>query len=413
MTIQGLRDTSGFTLTGQRPENWREGIMLLFPNGDTPLTAITSLLRSSSSDDPKYHWYEKTMSDQRIELNEDISVGETALTVVSGALEVRKGHILYMEESGELLLVTSDQTVDTTIASVVRSYGTVADTEVLYQGAGVNPFMLIIGSAYEEGSAAPKGVAYDPLEKFNLTQIFRNTLEATRTAVNTRLRTGDSIREAKREALQYHAIEMERAFWWGERVDTTLNSAPLRLTEGFFDYLRREDSTRIKTVGAGGLDMDELEEHLKDIFDYGSSEKMAFCGNRALLTIQQVIRKNSGTPYTITQGQKEFGMVVSRLTSPFGEIVLKAHPLFNRVFGGTNVVGGGTYNSTDGWMAVLDMASIKYRYLKNSDTDFTTNLQVPGEDQTKAGYLTEAGMQWMHAKSHFLLKDVVLAKADD
>ena len=104
-------------------------------------------------------------------------------------------------------------------------------------------------------------------------------------------------------------------------------------------------------------------------------------------------------------------MVVSRLTSPFGEIVLKAHPLFNRVFGGST--GGTAYNTTDGWMAVVDMDSVKYRYLKNSDTDFSTNMQAPGDDQTKAGYLTEAGIQFQHFKTHYLLKDVVLAKADD
>ena len=77
-------------------------------------------------------------------------------------------------------------------------------------------------------------------------------------------------------------------------------------------------------------------------------------------------------------------MAVTRLTSPFGEVVLKAHPLFNRV------VSGSDYDAVDSWMAVLDMAELRYRHLRNSDTKYTTNLQSPGQDQTKAGYLTAA-----------------------
>ena len=46
-----------------------------------------------------------------------------------------------------------------------------------FTGAGVNPNLLCIGSAFEEGSLAPTGVNYDPTERYNYTQIFRRTLE--------------------------------------------------------------------------------------------------------------------------------------------------------------------------------------------------------------------------------------------
>ena len=63
----------------------------------------------------------------------------------------------------------------------------------------------------------PTGVNYDPTKKYNYTQIFRNTLEMTRTASKTRLRTGDQVKEAKRECLELHSIEMEKGFIWGAK----------------------------------------------------------------------------------------------------------------------------------------------------------------------------------------------------
>lgn len=418
MAVQGLRDTSGFTVGGdraQRPENWREGIMLLFPNGKMPLTALTSLMKSESTDDPKYHWFEKTMSDQRLKLAADLPLNTdpfTVTVVTDGGYEVRPGTLLLAEESGEVLMVTSGITITATQFQVTRDWGAALGSKPLidYDGAAVNPFLKVIGTAVEEGSAAPTSISYDPTEQWNYTQIFRNTLNATRTAINTRLRTGDQIREAKREALQYHGIEMELAFWFGIRFKDTLNGTPRRTTEGFFSWLKRVDSTRLVTATAAGIDMDELEEHLKLAFEYGSSEKMGFCGNRALLTVQQVVRKNSNAPYTLVQGQKEFGMNVSRLICPFGELVLKTHPLFNRMYSNTSTQ---TFKAVDGWLAVMDMDEVRYRYLRNSDTKFSDNIQAPDRDSKLAGFLTEAGVEFHHGKSHLVIKGLNKAAKDD
>lgn len=55
MPVLGLRGTGSFTVTGQRPENWREKTLQLFPNGTAPLCALLSMLKSEKTDDPKFH----------------------------------------------------------------------------------------------------------------------------------------------------------------------------------------------------------------------------------------------------------------------------------------------------------------------------------------------------------------------
>ncbi|KKL53188.1 hypothetical protein LCGC14_2277910 [marine sediment metagenome] len=155
MAIQGLRDTSGFTVTGQRPENWREGTMLLFPNGMTPLTALTSVMRSEKTDDPKFHWFEKIMADQRVALTTTISSSVTTLLFSGGgANQFKDGTLLYSEHSKEIVRVTAVAS-DTSI-TVVRGWSGTSGA-VITVGTH-NPNFIVIGSAYEEGSSTPTGI---------------------------------------------------------------------------------------------------------------------------------------------------------------------------------------------------------------------------------------------------------------
>jgi len=411
VAIQGLRDTSNF-VTNARPQNWREGILLLYPNGKTVLTGMTALMKKRSVDDIQFNWWEKELDDRRMALHAtsgDLTTGNTTITLATtaNAKSLKEGDILMVENSLEYVRVVQDPTSDTSI-TVQRGWAGSTPTAVDANGTGINPNLVVVGSAYEEGSLAPTGIAYDPTQKYNYTQIFRNTLEATRTAIKTRLRTGDAIKEAKRECLEYHGVDMERAFWLGERSSTTANGKPLHTCRGVYNWI---DSGNIKTATtdySSGVTMTGLEEYFYNIFKYGSSEKVGFAGNRALLTIQQIIRKN--TTWQITSGLKEFGMNVTRITSPFGEIVLKTHPLFNQMTGGTT--GTASYYGMESWLFVLDMAELIYVNLKDSDTKYEKDLQSNGMDGMKSGYLTEASLEVHHPKTHYLIKNLVAAAAD-
>lgn len=407
MAIQGLRHTANF-VNDQRPKNWREFILLQWPNGSMPLTALTSLMKKDSVNDPEFYWWEKKMQGQRLELDDDIdNTTDTTLTVKAGdAWRVAEGHLLLVEETGEIVRVTSDPTQNDEIV-VARGYSdstaaSIADIEA----AGTNPHLTVIGTAFREGAAAPKGINYDPEKVYNYTQIFRNALEMTRTASKTRLRTGDQVKEAKRECLELHGNEMERAFWFGKPWEGTQSGTPIRTTGGIMHFL--DAGSRVETVSGGELDMEGLEEYMLEAFKFGSSEKMAICGNRALLTLQQVVRKN--TAYQFMQGQKEYGMNVSRLISPFGELVLKTHPLWNYAPGG--VTAGTAYAGLDSMMAILDMSYIKYRPFTDADTKYKPDIQENDLDGMKSEYLTECGLEIANPENHMVIKNMQAGVAD-
>jgi len=44
MAIQGLRGSGNFA-ADERPKNWREAVLHLFPNGNVPLTALTNQMK--------------------------------------------------------------------------------------------------------------------------------------------------------------------------------------------------------------------------------------------------------------------------------------------------------------------------------------------------------------------------------
>lgn len=396
MAIQGLRDTTNF-VADQRPKNWREGVMLLKPNGMAPLTALTSMMKKRRVDDPEFYWWEKGMQTRRVALGADVADATagttTTITVTSGALGFKAGDLLKSEQSLEIFRVYADPTADTSIV-IQRGFSGSTTEAIDYDGSGVNPNLICIGSAFEEGSLAPTGVSHDPSKIYNYTQIFRSTLEATRTAAKTRLRTGDSITEAKREALEDMMNDVERALWFGKRSESTLNGKPIRTMDGVVSKI----STNVVTNTDGSFTMAELEGWMETAFTYGSSEKMGFCGNRVLTAMQQVLRKNAA--WQFQSGVKEFGMNVTRLTCPFGEIVLKTHPLFNQMTGGTNTTAYYGYNSS---LVILDMENLKYVTFQDDDIKYQKDLQSNGLDGEKSGYLGELSLELGLEKTHMII----------
>ena len=406
MAIQGFRHTANF-VSEQRPKNWREMILLLQPNGSAPLTALTSLMKSRSTDDAEFNWWDKRMESRRLTLGGNLAAGTagdaSTLTLVGGGLGVKPGDVLMSEHTGEVMRVTASTSA--TSISAVRGFAGTTNAAITLATAGTNPNLVVIGSVYEEGSDAPVGVNFDPTKRFNFTQIFRNTLEMTRTAMNTRLRTGDQVREAKRECLEIHTNDMERAFWLGQRWEGTLNGKPARTTGGVDSFIAA--GNKVSAPG-GALDMDTLDEYFYSMFKWGSSEKVGFAGNRAILALHQAIRKNS--TYNIQGGLKEYGMNVTRITSPFGELVLKRHPLFSVLPGG--VVGDTRFFGMDSTLYVLDAANLHYVYLKAGDTQYQKKLQGNGIDGEKSGYLTEAGIELHHPDTHFKISNLYSGVAD-
>ena len=420
MAIQGLQGTGAF-VAEERPKNWLQGVLMRFPNGHAPITALTSAMKKKVTDDPEFSWWEREVSNVRLKLGADAGTSGTMTALFQndpdgfgGVEQVKAGDVLRVEETGELMLALTDGVNNDPARgdlTVTRSYGSVAATTVDWDGAAVNPHILIVGSLYEEGADTPNSIRYRATKQFNFTQIFRDSLKATRTAMQTRLRTIEEVKDAKQQTLLYHTIRMEYAWLFGEKDERTGSSELQRMTDGIIARIPSNQDVDKSTdpTSPTAVSWDEIGDIFLEAFRFGSQEKMAFIGNRALLAIQRMIRKSDAISVEMTPSTKEFGMDIRRLFTPYGTLVLKTHPLFNQ---STSTIGGGAtqeFFGMDTWMLILDMADLTYRPLRNSDTQYLPDRQGNGIDGLTPQYLTEAGLQVNHGKHHYLARHIFLA----
>ncbi len=410
MAFLGMRG-NGDWVTDQRPKNWREGILFLFPNGDAPLNAILSKMSSERTTDPEFNWWTKGLASQSVTvtsvwLTADLSsteyttggsAGDTVYVNMAAAdiTKFRVGHQVLLRNSANYLDDCNSKVVGK-LSNGSSSYIAVKLLEADPTTTGIADcnVALIVGSIHAEGASMPDAVAYDPTKFYNYTQIYRTPLSITRTARLTKLRTGDQYREAKREALQIHSIEMEKSFLWGARTENTgSNGKPERTTYGLVPFIvdnsgvNDDFTTNTDYTDSSWLSNGEewLDEQLEEMFRYGSDERLAFCGSGVILGINKLVKEYGH--FEFTSETKDYGINVMKWTTPFGIINMKRHPLFS-------------YEATNrNSMVCFEPTNLKYRYI--TDTTFyddpdkknTGRNRIDGTDEE---FLTECGLEFHH-----------------
>ena len=393
MALPGMKSTADFA-ADERPKNWREGILMLMPRNGASLFALTAAMQSESTDDPEFYWWEEPLQLYNLAVATDKTNVATTFDLTSGGLQLKPGDMLRVDASGEVIrVVTVASDTSITVTRAVGPGGTAAGTAAAITAA-TNPKLLYIGSAYREGAPRSVGVSFNPTKRSNVTQIFRDPVEITRTAKKTRYRTGDALKNDRRRALNKHSLGIERAFWLGTRYETLESAQPLRTTDG---VLNRIPAGNVQTVSGGVMDMTEFESYLAGMFAFGSGEKLAFGSLATMIKIGALVRKNA--TYQWGPNETEYGMNVKRFFSPAGTLVFTEHPLFGQ---------GGQFLSTD--LVVMDTAMLKYRYI--TDTVLLKDRQDNGTDGEAEEYLTECGLEIHHPDTFFWLRGITAVAAD-
>lgn len=386
-TILGLRDVANFT-SDERPKNWREMILYLYGRSEqkAPLNAIMTGMRKQNTDDPEFNWFEKLSPARYTAVNYSTGYASTATTLAVDSSAAFRAHDLVRNaRTDEVMRVTTDPASSTAIV-VARGWGSTA------AAISDNDNLFVVGTAIAEGAGARSGLYKDPTKVYNYTQIFRYPLKLTNTAKATRQRTGAAYAQMKHEALDMHTIDMERAMIWGARKEDLTGDEPKRSTGGILSFL----STNVSSASGGALTFSALMEFCRDLFKYGSHEKLCFCGNQFLNVVAQMAEAR-GT-INLEAGAKVYGIALQRFITPFGEIYLKNHPLFNEITEHTKM---GLF---------IEPRKIIYRPLvgngENRDTKFLKNRQDNDEDCTEDEFLTECGLEVQHEACHGVLKNV-------
>lgn len=387
-----MRGTTSFNVGGplaEEPENWREGILFLHPN-PAPLTAFLSRLDSEVTSDPAYHWFEEVTPDQRVivvgaQTSADTSLVLAALspTQKMDPNVLKPGTILMNERTLEQMLVTGYNSGTLTV-TVLRARGSVAAAAML-----ANDALLITGTSYAEGDVAAQAMSFQPSLFTNYTQIFKDSFFLTRTALNTRFRTGAAYQQEKIRTLRNHAIQIEKSLLFGQSsIATGANGQPQRTTSGMITFIK----TNVQDF-AGTVTGPAWNSFLETAFRYGADEKLFLCGGIALNTLNQ-LTQNKATINVVPLGET-FGYRLYEYGTPFGTLFCYKHPLLS------------TNPSFQGWGFIIDLSRIRERYI--TQTRLEQNVQAQGTDARQDQYLSELGLEVHHELSHGLVKGMLAA----
>lgn len=216
-------------------------------------------------------------------------------------------------------------------------------------------------------------------------QIFKTPFGVTNTQNATKMYGGSDLSYQQMKKGVEHKVDMARTFYWGERKLDSSGSKPKRATGGLLSFLNQNNYD-----AGGALTQSEFDNNISEVvFKYGSKEKLLLASPRLL----SVMNGWALSKLQIEQGEKTFGLGVTRYVTPFGVYNIVLEPLFEgAVYGGFGVA--------------LDVENVRYRPLKGRDTKLETNIQANDADERQDQYITEAGLEVRLPKTHAVITGV-------
>jgi hypothetical protein len=374
--IVGTRGTGNIEQK-QRIIDMSDVIFLLQPSA-APLTVLLSKLQSRPAINPKFEWLEDDLQARWDEVNSTTNIPSTQTNIpVKNISYFTVQDIVKVPATGEVMLVTAVDTENNQI-TVIRGYGTTPAATI---PAGA--LLVILGNAIREGAKAPEMKTTKVVAKYNYTQIFRTPFGVTGTLANSELYGGPDLPTQRKKKGIEHAVDIERAFLFGEPKEDLTGEQPRRTTGGVLYFVR----SNVYNVN-GSLTLSKLEEFCKMLFQYGSDVKFLFCSPTVLSAISLL----AGDKLRLLPREQTFGLNITRYISPHGELNIIKHRLLEKAY--------------DGWAIGLDLKNLWYRPLQGRDTILKTNIQDNDEDAEKDEYITECGLMLTLGQTHAIMKGV-------
>jgi hypothetical protein len=351
--VVGLFNTQNFVQDTAK-KSYAAFITRLMPNGSAPLFGLTSMLETGEALQFEHGYYTKTMIFPNCLINAGAgyAAGITVFAVdTPGTVGMLPGMLLRFQRTGEIVSINS---VDTALQiTVTRGVGTVAAAAIVD-----NDPIYSIGNAYEEASARPQSQYILPVRVTNYTQIFRNAWSITKSVAATKMFVGDTnIAENRQDCAMFHATDIEKALFFGQKFLGTRNGQPFHLMDGLVNIITTYGGANV-TVAGGTTNYTQLEAMLDPCFNQATDPKVAnervlFVGGSAFKVLNNIGRLN-GT-YQLMDGQTSYGLQFRTLKITRGTFQIIEHPLFN---------------SNVDWakMAIaLDLSSFRMMWLRNTE----------------------------------------------
>jgi len=354
----GIFNSAGLTQDLAK-KSFASMITRLMPNGTAPLFGMTSMLPSDTAMQTEHGFFTKTMLFPQLTLSAAGQTSTDTTFTVTSTTNILPNMIMRVDTTGENIIINA--VISGTSVQVTRGVGSVAAQSI---AASVNLFQ--VGTAFEEGSLRPQSLIINPVRITNFTQIFRNTWAITDSVRATMMIAGETnVAESRQDCAAFHAADIEKALFFGQKSQGTRNGQPFRTADGLINivgnlsyYPSYYAAVNVNTAGST-TNYTQLEGFLDPVFNQATDPKVAnervlFVGGTAKKVVNNIGRLN-GT-YYIVDGQTSYGLQFSTFKTARGTFRMIEHPLLNS-------------NTSWAKMAVaVDLSTFRIAYLGDRKT---------------------------------------------
>lgn len=339
---------------------------------------------------PEFEWYDIDVGDPSTTVASNVSANATTLTVATGTgVMFKPGDIVLVTSTKELLRVTGVSGDTLTAGSISDTATTVGNIK---NAITAGDRIVMVASAFGEGSYAAQPIHYDQTLHRNYCQIFKKSTKNTLTNEATKYYGNvNKLAEQKKILFDQYLLEKSRAYLVGRRsaildkitsgYGSRDDSQIVRTTDGLESFI----STNRFVVTKSTFSYEKFMEFIKNIYEFGGDERLFVCNPAMMLKIQQVLKSDAQTHIEISPKTKEFGIDIRRILTFAGSMDL----LIDRTM-------GDIYSNPVGF--ALETAYLEEMVLRADKWE--ENIQQPGWDFRMDQIIGEAGLKVMLEKRH-------------
>lgn len=355
------------------------------PNANALTLLITKARKKRKVSQYQFYWLEKDRYPRYDAVNYAAGYSATATSiVVDDGTKFFANALVYVPRTQERFYVTN---VSSNTLTVTRGIGTSAAALV------DNDVLEIISTAYVEGGDVGTAKSVAEREIYNYTQIIRTVWAYTGRDEHTSMYGGkDPATERRWQAVE-HALNIEKAMWWGKRDSKQIAASGKYTTfmNGVHAYVNQNvwDVNGIPFTERSFTEWLEFAMRYGDGGKMGNRKKFLFCSPRFITEIEQWAKDR----LYYHDSTKTYGLDATTYRSAHGKIMLIEHPLFEE----------------QGDIAfLLDLNHVRYVYHQGRDTTLLRGRGGNGIDGETEEYLSDVSLQVEMSAAHGFIKNLPL-----
>lgn len=364
-------------------------------NAGSTLFGLMSKLKAEPAENTEFNWFERDPVRRELYVHTanatpPASQGASGTIVIEQTPTIgddawqylAQGHVIRNQTTGEYMEVTATPTTNTiTVARSIDAAPTGATVLV------AQDILAIITLGKDEGALPTRASYEEPQILTNWVQTYNSVVELTNAFKANKLRSdvAGPLKARRIQAMEKIAKDIEMSFLLGTKQRRAGQNGYEYFTGGITDAVNRAvPQNALNGLQDTGVSLATVQAWLEQFMTVGSDAKLALCGPTAY-SVFSTFANNATNGFRIMNQENVFGMNITVINTPFGELDLAFHPALKEI------------PSFSDWMFVVDLAHIMQKTMEPLFLE--PNIQTPGQDSYKEQFRAKLGLKLRFAEA--------------